>query len=97
MALIIEIKVAPESGKSQIIRDKKGLLKCFLKSSPVNGKANAELIRLLSRSLDVSECDIKIIKGLTLKKKLLKITSTITLDELYKKLGLTSEKQHAIF
>ncbi len=42
-----------------------GTWKAFLKSPPVDGKANEELIRLLSKSFGCPKSMIKISKGAT--------------------------------
>lgn len=50
MADIIEVAVKPGSGKSEVIgTDDKGILKVSLKAQPQDGKANIELVKLLSK------------------------------------------------
>lgn len=50
-----------------------GILKIKLKSPPIDGAANAELIKLLSKTFGVSKSEIAIISGETSKNKYLKI------------------------
>ena len=47
--LIIEVKVKPNAGTSQLRRDESGQWLAQLKSLPVDGKANAELISLVAK------------------------------------------------
>lgn len=92
MALILEIKVVPLSGRSGFELDKQGNVKCFLKSAPEKGAANKELIKLLSKELKVPQNDIDIIAGLTVRKKKIKLHVAMTLKQFYDKLGLSYQK-----
>ena len=50
MADIIGVAVKPGSGKSEVVSaDKNGVLIVNLKSQPQDGKANIELVKLLSK------------------------------------------------
>lgn len=93
MALIVEIKVVPLSGKTGFELDKQGDLKCFLKSAPEKGAANKELIKLLSKELKIPQNDIEIVSGLTLRKKRIKLHVAITFEEFSEKLGLAHQKK----
>jgi len=48
-------------------------LKIYLIAVPVDGKANKELIKLLSKELGISKCKINIIKGEKNKEKVIEI------------------------
>jgi len=82
MALVIDIKVVPSSGRQKFVLDKSGQLKCFLKCAPEGGKANSELMKLLAQKLSLSKNDISIIVGATSRKKRIKIDSDVNFDEL---------------
>ncbi len=86
MALLIKIKVIPNSGKQKVFLDKSNQLKCYLKSAPEKGKANLELIKFLAKELSITKNDISIISGATTRKKKLKINAEISFDEFLKKL-----------
>ena len=45
----------------------------YLKSPPVDGKANEELIKLLAKKFDVAKSDIRIKSGLSSRQKLIEI------------------------
>lgn len=92
MALIVEIKVTPLSGRSSFQLDKQGMLRSFLKNAPEKGAANKELIKLLSKELKVPQNDIEIIAGLTVRKKKIKIHIAMTLKQFYDKMGLSYQK-----
>ena len=71
----IKIKVIPRSSDSHIEEGLDGNLRVKLKSAPVQGQANQELIKLLSKYYKVSKSQIKIIKGQTSKNKVVEIIS----------------------
>jgi hypothetical protein len=87
VALSLEIKVIPSSGRQKFEIDKAQQLKCRLKSQPEDGKANAELIKFLSKQLKINQQDIQILKGLTSRKKLLKLNTDLTREEILKMMG----------
>lgn len=88
MAIILEFKVIPNAKNQGIEQDSAGRLKCRIKSSPEGGKANEELIRLLSKKLGVA-CDfIKILRGATSRNKIIKIDTQMTSQDAYLKLGI---------
>lgn len=88
MALTLEVKVVPSSGRQQWSVDKQGMLKCHLKSPPERGLANAECIDLLSKALYVPKAALRIIAGHTGRKKLISIDAQITLPQVLNALGI---------
>jgi len=73
--ITIEVKVEPRSSRKQItgIMDNT-ILKVKLTAPPVDGSANEQLIELISESTGVKKSQIKIIRGLSSKRKLVGIT-----------------------
>jgi len=88
MAFIFEVKVTPNSSKKGWSIDKSGRLKCHVKSPAENGKANAELIKSLSKALDISQQMISIISGEQARDKRIKIDLEMTFNQLLEKLGI---------
>ncbi|MEK7725404.1 MAG: DUF167 domain-containing protein [Acidobacteriota bacterium] len=74
-ALIFQVRVIPRSSKSEIVGEYDGALKVKLNSPPVDGAANAELIKLLAKEFDVSKSRIEILSGQTSKQKQVKISN----------------------
>lgn len=91
MALMIAVKVVPSSGKNKFILDKAGTLKIYLKSPPEKGKANQELVVLLSKELDISRADVEIMAGHTSQNKRLKIVASLTWEQLLERLGIQTQ------
>lgn len=68
----LEIIVVPRASKTEIVDYAGEALKIRLKAPPVDGEANAELIRFLSKHFEIPKSRITIIRGETSKKKLVK-------------------------
>lgn len=70
----IKIKLLPRSSINQIMEtDETGELKIKIKSPPVDGEANDELIRFLNKEWNIPKSNIKIIKGEKSKHKIIEI------------------------
>jgi len=78
--LILKIKVEPRSSKSAIVGPYGDALKVKLTSPPVEGKANKELIALLSKELKIPKKDIELIAGQSSKNKTVKIVGLSKID-----------------
>ncbi len=72
-----KVKVKPNSKQQKIEEQADGSLTVYLKSPPVDGKANEELIKLLAKKFDVAKSDIRIKSGLSSRQKLIEIDTDI--------------------
>jgi uncharacterized protein (TIGR00251 family) len=70
---VLSIKVKPNSKQQAIYQEGDGSLTIRLKSPPVEGKANQELIQLLANELNVPKSSIRIKSGASSKSKLVEI------------------------
>lgn len=91
MALILSVKVVPSSGRNKFILDKAGTLKIYLKSPPERGKANHELVTLLSKELELRSGFVEIISGQTSANKRLKLETNLTFEQILEKLGIQTQ------
>lgn len=76
----LRIKVIPRSQKNEIadiFKDEEGeeTIKIRIKAPPEKGKANAELIKFLSKTFNIKRDTISIISGKTDRLKLIKISN----------------------
>jgi uncharacterized protein (TIGR00251 family) len=67
------VKVKPNSQQQKIEELADGSLNVHLKSPPIDGKANEELIKLLAKKFDVPKSSITIKSGVTSRNKLITI------------------------
>ncbi len=77
----LRIKVLPKSPKNEVVEiledaDGEKTIKIRIKAVPEKGKANAELIKFLSKELGVPRDKISIISGKTEQLKLIRISKT---------------------
>ena len=68
-----KVKVKPNSKQQKIEEQLDGSLTIYLKSPPVDGKANEELIKVLAEKFDVPKYYIRIKSGLSSRQKLVEI------------------------
>ena len=70
--IIVQLKIAPNSSKNEILKDDTGV-KVKLTAQPIEGKANKALIEFLSKQFKVPKSSVIIIRGETSKDKTLLI------------------------
>ncbi len=69
----LEVKVTPGAQRNEVAGVTAGVLHVKVAAPPVRGKANQELIDLLSQALGVSRSSISIVKGQTNRNKVISI------------------------
>ncbi len=69
----IKVKVKPNSKIQKIESEADGSLTVYLKSPPVNGKANDELIKVLAKKFTLPKTSIRIKSGFNCRQKLIEI------------------------
>jgi uncharacterized protein (TIGR00251 family) len=70
---LIKVKVKPNSKQQKIDREADGSFIVRLKSPPIEGKANDELIELLAKTFKVRKSEITIKSGATSRNKLVEL------------------------
>ena len=61
--LLLAIRVAPRASRDAVLGVHDGALKVALTAPPVDGAANAALIKLLAKRLGVAKRDVRIVAG----------------------------------
>lgn len=79
-AIVFNVRVVPRASKSEIVGELDGALKVRIASPPVDGAANAELIKLLAKTFEIAKSEVEIIGGQTSKSKQIRLN------------GVTAEK-----
>lgn len=72
--VVFTVRVVPRASRSEMIGEYDGALKVRIASPPVDGAANAELIRLLAKQFSISRSYVVIIGGQTSKTKQIRMT-----------------------
>jgi hypothetical protein len=85
--VVFNVRVVPRASKSELVGEHDGALKARIASPPVDGAANAELIKLLSKAFGVAKSEIEILSGQASKTKRLKI-SNLTAEKFLQVAGL---------
>jgi uncharacterized protein (TIGR00251 family) len=70
---LLAVRVQPNSSVSAIAGEHAGQLKVRLAAPPVDGKANAELVRLLARALGVPRASVSVVRGRSSRSKTVRI------------------------
>jgi uncharacterized protein (TIGR00251 family) len=69
----VSVSVQPNAKKSEIVEYSDQKVKVRIKASPIENKANLELISFLSEILGIAKSDIAVISGKTSKNKIVAI------------------------
>lgn len=73
-AVTLRVRVTPRAGRDALAGWQNGVLRIRLAAPPVDGKANAALVRFLAKTLAIPARDVRIISGDTAREKRLMIT-----------------------
>ncbi len=71
--MLIKVKVIPFSSKDKIIKKSEYSFEIYVKQKPIQGKANASVVSILSKYLQIPKKDIKITKGFKTRNKIFKL------------------------
>ena len=71
--LLLTIRVQPKARKDEVIGPHDGALKIRITAPPVDGKANAHLIKFLAKTFGVAKSRVQLISGETGRNKRLRI------------------------
>jgi uncharacterized protein len=69
----ISVKVKPSSGKQLVTALEDAVLLVHIRSAPENGKANAEVIKVVAKHFGVRAADVSIVVGATNRSKVLEV------------------------
>ena len=72
--VVFNIRVTPKASRAKIVPVKQDGFKAYLTKSAHDGLANEQLVELLAGYLDVKKYQVRIIKGLKARDKIVEIT-----------------------
>ena len=79
-SITLSIRIQPRASKNEITRMENGGLKIRLTAPPVDGAANAALIRFLADTLSVTRSQVDIVSGHTSRDKIVSISGVGNAD-----------------
>jgi uncharacterized protein YggU (UPF0235/DUF167 family) len=77
-SFVITVRAKPRSSVSALEPENPGTWVARLRSSPVDGKANTELIALVAKHFGCARSCVSVISGATARLKLVRISGTTT-------------------
>jgi len=80
------VRVHPNARKNELVGFSNGIWQVKVSASPVEGKANAAVVALLSELLGVSKSRLSVIKGHTSRNKVIAVDS-LSDEEVMKRLS----------
>lgn len=72
--VVLDVRVVPRASRSEIVGFHDGALKVRIAAPPVDGAANAELVKLLAKQFGVAKSDVEIIGGQASRNKRIRIS-----------------------
>ncbi|MBA4358743.1 MAG: YggU family protein [Desulfovibrio sp.] len=81
------VRVTPRASREQIVGVAEGALKVQLTAPPVDGAANAALVKLLAKALGLAKSRVSIVSGERSRDKVVAVAG-ISLADLQARLGL---------
>ena len=79
-SFVITVRAKPRSSVSALEPETPGTWIARLRSSPVDGKANAELIALVAKHFGCARSCVSVVSGATARLKLVRIAGTSTVQ-----------------
>lgn len=67
------VRVVPRASRTEVVGEMDGAVKVRVSSPPVDGAANAEIVKLFAKLLGVSRSAVEIVSGQTSKTKRIRI------------------------
>jgi hypothetical protein len=86
----IQLHIQPRATRTEVAGTFGDCLKVRLKSPPVDGAANAELVRFLAERLGVARVDVELVAGHSGRRKTVRVRG-VTLGEAETRLGLATD------
>jgi uncharacterized protein len=80
------VYVTPRAGRSEVAGERQGALWVRLAAPPVEGKANAALVELLSKQLGVPKGSVTLVSGATGRNKRVRVAG-LTLEQVRARLA----------
>jgi uncharacterized protein (TIGR00251 family) len=77
--LLVQVRVQPRTSSNEILSPRDGRLRLRTTASPVDGKANKAVIKLLADFLGVAPSRISLVRGTTQRDKQLRVRGPVAI------------------
>ena len=71
--MLVKVKIFANTGKREVIQKSEDVFEIKVKEKPIMGRANNEVIRILSDFFKIPESNIKLIKGFKTRNKIFSV------------------------
>lgn len=71
--LLVTVRVGPRAGANQVGGERDGALLVRVTAAPADGKANAAVVRVLAKALDVPPSEVRLVRGAAARMKVLSL------------------------
>ncbi len=72
--MLVDVWVAPRAARTRVVGEYEGRLKIQLAASPVEGEANAALVRFVAEVVGVARAQVQIVGGPASRRKTLRLS-----------------------
>jgi uncharacterized protein (TIGR00251 family) len=85
----LRVRLTPRAARAAIAGARDGVLQVRVTAPPVDGQANAALCRLLAKALGVAPSRVSVVRGASVRDKLVRVDGVETADA-HERLGMSS-------
>lgn len=78
--VLLHLRVQPRASRDEILGWQDGVLRVRVAASPVEGAANAAVLALVSRALDVAPSTVAVVRGVRGRDKLVRVAGLTEAD-----------------
>ena len=71
--VLVTVRVGPRAASNLVGGERDGALLVRVTASPVDGKANAAVVRVVARALDLPPSEVQLVRGATARTKVLSL------------------------
>jgi hypothetical protein len=91
--VVIAVRVKPRASRDAIEGEREAALVVRLTAPPVEGEANAALLRVLGRALEVAPSEVRLLRGATGRHKRVHVAGVSAADARARLLAVSSPRQ----
>ena len=71
---LVAIRVQPRASRDRVLGERDGVIAIALKAAPVEGEANAALLKFVARCLGVAIRQVELVRGQNTRQKWIRVT-----------------------